>query len=152
MKTRTSRVLLQPPARGRGTAVPLVKATLRGILPHGSEVPWAPSRSALRALTIHPAARRPLWDSSQTNPCFHRRTSGVTSPSPVPESQGAMSGRRAHTVYECTSCGERFVGVRRCPECNLFMPALGRGGVCIHCDEPLLVAELLDDGGATLLR
>jgi hypothetical protein len=27
---------------GRGTAVPLVKATLRGILPHGSEVPRGP--------------------------------------------------------------------------------------------------------------
>ena len=26
----------------RGTAVPLVKATLRGILPHGSEAPWVP--------------------------------------------------------------------------------------------------------------
>jgi hypothetical protein len=54
-------------------------------------------------------------------------------------------------VFECSSCGDRFVGVRRCPECNLFMHALGVGGVCIHCDEPLLVAELLDDGGATLL-
>jgi hypothetical protein len=53
-------------------------------------------------------------------------------------------------VYECISCGERFVGIRRCPDCNLFMHALGLGGVCIHCDEPLLVAELLDDGGATL--
>jgi hypothetical protein len=31
------------------------------------------------------------------------------------------------------------------------MPALGVGGVCIHCDEPLLLAELLEDGGATLL-
>jgi hypothetical protein len=32
------------------------------------------------------------------------------------------------------------------------MHALGLGGVCIHCDEPLLVAELLNDaGGATLL-
>lgn len=28
--------------RGVGTAVPLVKPTLRGILPHGSEVPWVP--------------------------------------------------------------------------------------------------------------
>jgi hypothetical protein len=27
---------------GVGTAVPLVKPTLRGILPHGSEVPWVP--------------------------------------------------------------------------------------------------------------
>ncbi len=60
-----------------------------------------------------------------------------------------MTGR-THTVYECGSCGERFVGVRRCPECNLLMHALGVGGVCIHCDEPLLVAELLDDGSATL--
>jgi hypothetical protein len=32
------------------------------------------------------------------------------------------------------------------------MHALGVGGVCIHCDEPLLVAELLDGGSATLLR
>jgi len=28
--------------RGSGTAVPLVKPTLRGILPHGSEAPWGP--------------------------------------------------------------------------------------------------------------
>lgn len=28
--------------RQLGTAVPLVKATLRGILPHGSEAPWVP--------------------------------------------------------------------------------------------------------------
>ena len=70
----------------------------------------------------------------------------------APDSQRTMTDRRAHTVYECTSCGERFVGVRRCPDCNLFMHALGDGGVCIHCDEPLLVTELLENGGATLLR
>jgi hypothetical protein len=28
--------------RGSGTTVPLGKATLRGILPHGSEAPWVP--------------------------------------------------------------------------------------------------------------
>ena len=76
----------------------------------------------------------------------------MTPPSPTPESQPASSDRHAHTIYECASCGDRFVGVRRCPECNLFMRALGVGGVCIHCDEPLLVAELLADRGATLLR
>ena len=75
----------------------------------------------------------------------------MTPPSPTPESQRAMSDRVAHTLYECTSCGERFIGIRRCPDCNLFMHTLGLGGVCIHCDEPLLVAELLDDTGATLL-
>jgi hypothetical protein len=27
----------------------------------------------------------------------------------------------AQTVYECSGCGERFIGVRRCPECQLFV-------------------------------
>jgi Zinc-ribbon containing domain len=75
----------------------------------------------------------------------------MTPPPPAPESHPAMPDRLAHTVYECASCGERFVGIRRCPECNLFMHALGVGGVCIHCDEPLLVDELLEDQSATLL-
>jgi hypothetical protein len=53
-------------------------------------------------------------------------------------------------VYECSGCGERFVGLRRCPDCHLFLANLGLGGACIHCDEPLLLTELLGDGGATL--
>lgn len=68
-----------------------------------------------------------------------------------PEPKLAGANRVAHTVYECSSCSERFVGRRRCPECNLFLRALGLGGVCVHCDEPLLLTELLADGGATLL-
>jgi predicted RNA-binding Zn-ribbon protein involved in translation (DUF1610 family) len=76
----------------------------------------------------------------------------MTSPSPAPDSQPGLAARHAHTVFECSSCGDRFVGIRRCPECNLYMHAVGMGGICIHCDEPLLVAELLDDRGATLLR
>jgi hypothetical protein len=75
----------------------------------------------------------------------------VTPASPTPDGQAARTAQYAHLVYECSSCGERFVGVRRCPDCHLFMHALGVGGVCIHCDEPLLVAELLEEGGATLL-
>jgi hypothetical protein len=43
----------------------------------------------------------------------------------------------AHTVYECGECGERLVGVRRCR-------ALGLGGRCSDCDEPVLLADLLD--------
>ncbi len=70
---------------------------------------------------------------------------------PPSDSQPATTNRPAHTVFECSSCGERFVGTNRCPDCNLFMHALGVGGMCIHCDEPLLVAELLEDAGATLL-
>lgn len=49
----------------------------------------------------------------------------------------------AHTVYECPACGDRFVGERRCSTCNLFCRALGLGGVCQECDQPLLLTELL---------
>ena len=42
MTTRPARVATRPTPRRRGTAVPLVKATRRGILPLGSEVPWVP--------------------------------------------------------------------------------------------------------------
>jgi hypothetical protein len=42
MTTCAPHARTQPTAGGRGTAVPLVKAALRGILPHGSEGPWVP--------------------------------------------------------------------------------------------------------------
>ena len=50
----------------------------------------------------------------------------------------------AHTVYECSVCGERQVGERRCPECHLFSRAVGLGGRCAECDQPILLAELLE--------
>ena len=49
----------------------------------------------------------------------------------------------AHTVYECSVCGERSVGERRCQECHTFSRALGLGGQCAECDQPILLAELL---------
>jgi hypothetical protein len=50
----------------------------------------------------------------------------------------------AHTLYECAECGERYLGERRCPDCNRFCRALGLGGTCPHCDQTVLLAELLD--------
>lgn len=50
----------------------------------------------------------------------------------------------AHTVYECGQCGERLVGERRCSSCNVFCRALGLGGRCAECEQPILLAELLD--------
>jgi ribosomal protein L32 len=63
----------------------------------------------------------------------------------------------AHTVYECPTCGERLVGVRRCPDCHVFCRALGPGGHCPDCEQPILLADLLgtepteDNGGAALM-
>jgi hypothetical protein len=49
----------------------------------------------------------------------------------------------AHTLYECPECGERLLGERRCSDCNRFCRALGLGGPCPHCDQPVSIAELL---------
>ena len=50
----------------------------------------------------------------------------------------------AHTVYECSVCGERSVGERRCQDCHVFSRAMGLGGQCGECDQPILLAELLE--------
>ena len=51
----------------------------------------------------------------------------------------------AQTIYECPVCGEHYLGERRCPECNRFCRVLGLGGACPHCDQPILVAELIGE-------
>ena len=45
-------------------------------------------------------------------------------------------------VYECPGCGERLVGERRCPDCNVFCRRLGAGGCCPACGEIVCVDEL----------
>ncbi len=52
--------------------------------------------------------------------------------------------KRAHTVYECDSCGTRILGEQRCDDCGTFMRAVGIGGLCPSCDEPHTIDELLD--------
>src|SRR5712671_8115740 len=40
----------------------------------------------------------------------------------------------AHTVYECSQCGERVLGERRCGDCNVYARSIGLGGSCPDCD------------------
>jgi hypothetical protein len=49
----------------------------------------------------------------------------------------------AHTVYECPTCEVRLLGERRGPDCHIFCRRLGLGGPCPHCDEPVLLADIL---------
>jgi hypothetical protein len=51
--------------------------------------------------------------------------------------------RRHDTVYQCPQCDTRYLGERRCPDCNLFCRSLGPGGPCPHCDGPVAVTDLL---------
>jgi hypothetical protein len=54
-----------------------------------------------------------------------------------------LGQRVAQTVYECSTCDQRLLGERRCPDCHRFCRAVGLGGACPQCDEPILLAELL---------
>ena len=175
----------QPRTRRRAAA-PLVKPTLRGILPHGSEVPRGPIplRSAglddspccstidvgfvedkspfppenavcdASTSTLQPirhcanASCTNLLDSARSiycSPACKQRCYRARHASPrlakvrTHAPKRVRTDRVAHSVYECPSCGERFVGLRRCPDCNLFLANLGLGGTCVHCNEPLLV-------------
>jgi hypothetical protein len=59
---------------------------------------------------------------------------------------GSAAGRiTTRTVYECPECEQRFVGLQRCPDCHRFCRRLGPGGSCPHCDEPVLLADLLGE-------
>ena len=49
----------------------------------------------------------------------------------------------AQTVYECASCQDRFLGSRRCDDCNLWCRKVGLGGQCSGCDDILTVTDLI---------
>ena len=57
------------------------------------------------------------------------------------------------TVYECPACNQRFLGHRRCDECNLMCRKVGIGGECSACAEILTITDLIGadlEGGALL--
>ena len=61
---------------------------------------------------------------------------------------------RASTIYVCPNCDARYLGEQRCSDCGSFCRKLGPGAPCPHCDEPVLLADLLlsIEGGETVLR
>jgi hypothetical protein len=48
-------------------------------------------------------------------------------------------------VYECSGCGERLTGERRCPDCNLYARKIGTGGPCPACGDIVTIEELMED-------
>jgi hypothetical protein len=49
------------------------------------------------------------------------------------------------TVYVCPECETRYLGERRCPDCNLFTRSLGPGTTCPSCDEPIAISDIIVD-------
>jgi hypothetical protein len=89
-----------------------------------------------------PSARARHCSAACKQRAYRRRHADPTARAQQPGRRGATP---AQTVYACPDCEQRFLGERRCPDCNKFCRRLGRGGLCLHCDEPLLVAELLGE-------
>jgi hypothetical protein len=81
--------------------------------------------------------RRYCSDACRAAAWRRRHTPVVVQAPPPPKGQ-----RRAVTVYECDSCGERALGDQRCDTCNRWMHAIGIGGCCPSCSEPIAVKEL----------
>ena len=109
------------------------------VVPHDCLVCGAPLRSA-RADYCSPGCKQRAYRLRQVAP-----------PAGAAAARATDLKRRqrlvAQTIYECPTCGERYLGERRCPDCNRFCRALGLGGACPHCDQPILAAELLGEEG-----
>lgn len=52
-------------------------------------------------------------------------------------------------IYECPDCGQRYLGERRCPECNLFCRRVDIGGACPSCDELVALTDLAQPAPAS---
>jgi hypothetical protein len=62
-------------------------------------------------------------------------------PAPPPPTRSP----RLTIVYACSACGARYLGQQRCDECHRFCRRIGPGGLCLACDEPIALADLLPD-------
>jgi hypothetical protein len=92
-----------------------------------------------------PAGRRKFCSDACRATAYRRRRDTTPAPLVVPRGQP----RRPITVYECNACGTRALGEQRCPDCSMFMRKIGIGGHCPACDEPVAVAELLEQHPTT---
>lgn len=107
----------------------------------GADRPACPVCAAPR-----PSPRARYCSEACKQRAYRLRQVGATVPVPTAQARELkrLLALVAHTVYECPTCGERYLGTQRCPDCQHFCRALGLGGACPHCDQVLLSSELLD--------
>lgn len=89
------------------------------------------------ATPFHPVGRQQFCSTACRKRAFRARRGLAPAPG-VP----AGGGRRAHTVYECPDCGQRQAGRQWCDDCVRPARALGLGGECPHCGEPVTAGDL----------
>jgi hypothetical protein len=104
-----------------------------------SETMWPARRCAGCGRSFVPTGRQRHCSAACRKRVFRARHR-LLEPIEAPVSTGRS--RRAHTVYECPECGNRQLGVQRCQECGRFAPAVGLGGACPGCGDPVTLGDL----------
>jgi hypothetical protein len=92
---------------------------------------------------FEPSGRRRHCSDACRQAAWRRRHAQQVPEPPVPP----KGRRREMTVYACDSCGAREIGVQRCDDCRSFMRAVGVGGYCPCCGDPVAISELMKGGG-----
>ena len=109
------------------------------ISPSGNDgVTMAQAICAVCGRAFRPVGRRRFCSDACRQAAWRRRQS---TPAPLPDR--APRPARSATVYECPSCGTRYLGQQRCPDCQRFCRRVGPGGRCPHCDEPVAFGDLV---------
>lgn len=111
----------------------------RPLRPWGNDGVTIPCPICQRAFM--PRGRQRVCSAACRQAAWRRHPAAVASaagtlPLPTPSP-------RIATVYECPSCGTRYLGEQRCPDCQQFCRRIGPGGRCPHCDEPVTLDDLL---------
>ena len=78
-----------------------------------------------------------------SGPEFRQTDAEAVDPAGPVAAARRLGDRAALMIYECPTCEARYLGQRHCPDCHRFCRKLGPGGACPHCDEPILLADLL---------
>jgi Zn ribbon nucleic-acid-binding protein len=109
--------------------------------------PESPQRDDSVTIRTCPACGQPFtpsgrrrWCSDTCKQAAYRRR--ITPPAPAPDLPAGYP-KKPVTVYECSQCGFRALGIQRCDDCGTFMPAAGIGGLCPSCDEPIAIQDLI---------
>ena len=116
------------------------------MIPQPPASPASPSRDDSVTTRTCPACGQPFtpsgrrrWCSAACKQAAWRRKRSPAAPLPPVPPPGR---KRAATVYECASCGGRALGSQRREDRGTFMRAIGTGGSCPQCDDPVAVIEL----------
>jgi hypothetical protein len=118
---------------------PPARADLEDPVRYGSVTAPTDSQNSTRRCPIcggEPASARATFCSDAHRQAAYRHRQGAP-PAPPPRQL------RHLVVYQCSTCEERYLGQQRCDQCNLWCRRLGAGGLCVHCDQPVAISDLM---------